>query len=416
MPGIRSSHSHILPSTYIKIIAALVGLTIACAAQSVTITSPAPNSTSPSAVLITSSATGWSSSDHLEVWDSVPGLGGTKLGNVPSSSESAVYVLPSGSHTTTVNLVVNSTGQILAGNSVTYTVAESCTTSSTAQCNMDQLGIDNTQNDCNPPIEDLWVANPCGSGVQGSGGTDPTSTNIVAVTESSPYSDTGLTLNGQSLHLSETQGSGGYSNVLFKANAPTSNWTTSTQSNWTLDAYVYLPNPNAHQAFEIDAQYVSNNGVWTKFYTECAFNQSSGTGFWEVYGGPGFPWVNLNGKTVTINGQPVTPPNVPCNRSQFALPWSGGPSMTGWHHIVWTFKRNSNSNGDGYPTFVSLQFDGQTTTLNFTPTTQNSGTGEGDKGDFAALVQLDGVSNPNPPNNYPTVDVYVNEFNILHTP
>jgi hypothetical protein len=213
------------------------------------------------------------------------------------------------------------------------------------------------------------------------------------------------------------QGSGGYSNVLFKANAPTSDWTTSvTDSNWVLDAYVYLPNPKAHEAFEIDAQYVSPNGVWTKFYTECAFNISSGTGFWEVYGGPSAPWVILNGQQQEVNGQYITPPTVACDRSQFALPWLNGPSTTGWHHIVWTFKRGSNSNIDidGYPIFVSVTFDLQTWTLgNFAPAMQNSGTGEGDLGDFAALVQLDGAQNSS--GDYDTVDAYVNEFNLTHT-
>jgi hypothetical protein len=382
-------------------------------AQSVTITSPTSGSTSISAVKIASSASGYTSSDHLEVWDN-----GTKLGNISASSENAVYVLPNGSHTTTVNLVVSSTGHVLTGSSVTYTVAESCTTSSTVYCNFDQLPVDNTQNDCNPAIEAKWVANPCGAGVQGSGGTDPSSTNIEAITESGTLPDSGNdTLNGQSIYLKETQGSGGLSNVLFKANAPTGDWTTATDTNWVMDAYVYLPNPSAHQAFEIDTQYVSPDGVWTKFYTECAFNISSGTGYWAVYGGSTAPWVFLNGQSQEVNGQFITPPTVPCNRSQFALPWSGGPSGTGWHHIVWTFQRGTNSQAEGYPIFVSVTVDNQTWNLsNFTPAYQNAGTGEGDKGDFAALIQLDGVSNPNPPNNFPTVDVYVNEFNVTHNP
>jgi hypothetical protein len=68
------------------------------------------------------------------------------------------------------------------------------------------------------------------------------------------------------------------------------------------------------KAFEIDAQYVWNN-IWTKFYTECAFNYNGdGTGYWAVYDGSA-DWMFLNNK----NGAP----NLPCNRSQFALPWAG---------------------------------------------------------------------------------------------
>jgi hypothetical protein len=64
---------------------------------------------------------------------------------------------------------------------------------------------------------------------------------------------------------------------------------------------------------------------------------------------------------------------------------------------------------------VSLTFDGTTTTLNYAPTAQTGGSA-GNNGDFAALIQLDGSKNPNPPNSYPKVDVYVNELKITHTP
>jgi hypothetical protein len=369
------------------------------AAQSVSITSPANNSSGISAVRITASTTGWISSDHLEIWDN-----NTKLGNVFASSVNNVIVLPTGSHSTTVNLV-SSTGTVLAGNSVNYQVAENCINSSTEQCNFDHQAIDNAQNNCAPPQENKWVANPCGPGIQGTGGINPISTSIQSITESGTLPDLGnTTLDGQSLYLEEMQGSGGYSNVLFKADTPT--LATATDANWVMDQYVYIPNPAAHQAFEIDVQYVWNN-IWTKFYTECAFNQNgNGTGYWAVYNGTA-GWAFLNGQ----NGAP----NLPCNRSQFALPWagSGDPTFTGWHHIVWTFKRGTSP--EGYAIFVSLTFDGTTTTLNYAPTTQTGGAA-GNNGDFAALIQLDGSKNPNPPNSYPQVDVYVNELNITHTP
>jgi len=379
------------------VLLALFGLP--AAAQSVTITSPASSSTSISGVRITASTSGYISSDHLEIWDN-----NTKLGNVFASSVNNVIVLPNGSHNTTVNLV-SSSSTVLATKSVSYTVAESCTDSSTVQCNFDHQGIDNTQNDCSPPQEDKWVANGCGAGIQGTGGIDPTSTDIVATTESGTLPDLGeTTLNGQSLYLEETQGSGGYSNVIFNADTPT--LATAEDSNWVMDEYVYLPNPSSYQAFEIDAQYVWDS-IWTKFYTECAFNSNgNGTGYWAVYDGSA-GWAFLNGQ----NGAP----NLPCNRSQFALPWtgSGDSSSTGWHHIVWTFKRGTSP--EGYAIFVSLTFDGTTTTLNYAPTTETGGSA-GNNGDFSALVQLDGADNPNPPNDYPTVVAYINELNITHTP
>lgn len=356
------------------------------AAATVTITSPAGNSDSISAVRITASATNEGSSfDHLEIWDTNGANGGVKLGNVFATTVNAVYVLPNGVHATTVNAVTSS-GVILDGSSVNYTVAENCSDSNTAQCNFDQLGIANPQWNCSPPQEALWTGNPCAA--QGPGSTEPASISIQAVTETGTLKDSGnFTLNGKSLHLSETQNSAGYSNVLFKADTPTP--TTTLDSNWVLDAYVNIPDPNAHQAFEIDTQYVWG-GIWTKFYTECAFNINNGTGYWAVFGGSN-GWAFLNGQ----NGAP----NLPCNRSQFS---------TGWHHIVWTFKRAS----AGYAEYVSLTFDGQTTSLNNYVPTQQTGTGQ-NQGNFSALIQLNGSQNAS---QYPVVDAYVNELNITHTP
>src|ERR1035437_2470082 len=118
-----------------SLLVALFGLPVA--AQSVSITSPANNSSGISAVRITASTTGWISSDHLEIWDN-----NTKLGNVFASSVNNVIVLPNGSHSTTVNLV-NSSGSVVAGSSVNYQVAENCINSSTEQCNFDHQAIDN---------------------------------------------------------------------------------------------------------------------------------------------------------------------------------------------------------------------------------------------------------------------------------
>jgi hypothetical protein len=229
------------------------------------------------------------------------------------------------------------------------------------------------------------------------GSSEPESYGAQVLTTTNTLADTNITsLNGHSLLLSETQASSGYSNVLFSATTPSQ--AKSLDSHWTMDLYVYLPNPEAHQAFEVDLQYVWG-GYWTKFYTECAFNISSGTGYWGVYGG-GNGWTFLNGK----NGAPY----VPCDRSQFSTPWSGGPTSAGWHHIVWTFLRNPG----GYAQYESLTFDGTTYQLNnYTPTTETlSGSNQGD---FSILVQLDGAEDAT---TYPTVQAYVNQVNITHTP
>lgn len=385
-------------------------LTIPAIAQ-VTITSPANGSTSISAVTIAATASNEGGSfGHMEVWDN-----GYKLGDVFNTSVNAVYVLPSGQHTITVN-AVTANGTVLNGESIPFTVAENCTTSTSVQCDFDQQGIDNTQMDCNPPQEVLWVANPCGQGIQGQGGSEPTATNIEAISESGAIPDqNNTTLNGHSLYLSETQGAGGYSNVIFEALSPQKAPTSPVESHWTLDEYVHLPDPYAHQAFEVDAQYVVN-GIWTKFYTQCAFNMSAapdgtGQGYWAVFDTNTGGWLYLNGKSQ--NGSPV-PPTVPCTQDQFAQPWaysgtghSTNPTFTGWHHIVWNFVRNS----DGSVTFASLTFDGTTTTLNFSPP---SGTGGSvtNNGDFNPLIQLDG--NKNTSGNYDTVDAYADEINITH--
>src|SRR5579864_4311333 len=91
----------------------------------VTITSPAGNSNSINAVRITATATNEGTSfTHLEVWDN-----GTKLGDVFSTSVNAIYVLPDGAHTTTVNAVTGA-GVVLDGNNISYTVSAPCSNSS----------------------------------------------------------------------------------------------------------------------------------------------------------------------------------------------------------------------------------------------------------------------------------------------
>ena len=371
-------------------------LSIPAFAGTVSIASPGANSTSISAVRITASTTD-SNTAHLEVWDN-----GYKLGQVSAKSVNGVYVLPNGPHTMTIEAVASS-GDVLNKSSVNYKVAEACKNSGSAQCNIDQDGIDNIQSDCDPPPGHVWIANPCGSGIQGSDGKDPSHTTIDSITESGTIPDqNNTTLNGRSVHLMETRGSDP-SNALFKGDSPTK--TSSVQSHWTLDEYVHLPNPAAHQAFEVDAQYTVN-GIWTKFYTECAFNLNSGTGYWAVFDTKTGGWIFLDGKSQ--DGQ--TPPKVPCDRSQFEQPWSGSsnPSFSGWHHIVWNFLRNTG----GTVTFVSLTFDGNTTGVNFTP---KSGTGGpvNDDGNFGALIQLDGADNPD--GKFDTVDAYVSEVNLTHS-
>ena len=371
------------------------------AAQSVTITSPTSNSTNPSAVQITAYASNEPPSfDHYEIWDANGSQAGYKLGTVPkTSTPHAIYVLPNGKHTLSVLAVdaAGGSGGVLNEASVTFTVAESCTDSSTVQCNLDQLGIQTPQSNCNPPQEALWVGNPCGA--QGGGSTEPKSISISQPTESTIPDAGNTTLNGKSLLLSEVP-SGAYSNVIFIAYSPTTTGTT-VDSHWILDEYVYLPDPAANQSLELDAYYVIDS-VWTSFTTQCAFIYSGGPGYWAVYGGNG-GWAYLDGS----NGAP----NVPCTTSLFSTPWpnSGDPTFTGWHHIVWNFIRNDDSHGNGYVTYTSLQFDGTTYTLNYTPTYDTPGSG-GNNGDFAALVQLDGTSNENL-----SPSVYVNELNITHT-
>ncbi len=368
------------------------------AAGTVTISSPTPGTTSINAVRIAASANE-NPPFHMEIWDN-----GYKLGNVSASNADGVYVLPSGSHVLTVQ-AVNSSGSVLSESSVNYNVAENCSNSTTAQCNLDQIVVNNVQNDCNPLSQISWVANGCGGGIQGVNPVFPESTLLASSSEGGTIPNQGnLTLNGRSLHVGEVQGSKA-SNVLFRGQSPTSTG-TGIDTHWTMDEYVYLPNPNAHQAFEIDAQYTGGK-IWTKFYTECAFNMNNGTGFWAVFDSSTGGWIFLNGQNQ--NGQ--TPPAVPCNRSQFSQPWSGSsdPSFTGWHHIAWTFLRDS----DGTVTFQTLTFDGTTTQVNFKPNSQSGGN-VGDYGNFSALFQLDGVENPY--GQYNVVDAYVSEVNLTHTP
>lgn len=364
----------------------------------VNISSPQPGATSIPAVRITASANQGNLND-LQIWDN-----GFKLGDVPAGSVNDVYVLPNGPHALTIQ-AMDASGNILGKSTVNYTVATNCSNSQSSQCDMDQIGTDNSQNNCQPSAETAWVANPCGAGVQGVNPVNPQSTRVEPVYEGQNPADLGnRSLDGHSLHLQEVQG-GSPSNVLFRGDSPTSTPGHSVDSQWTLDQYVYLPDPSAHQAFEMDAQYTAN-GVWTKFYTECAFNMHSGTGYWAVFDTSTGGWIFLNGQNQ--GGQ--TPPVVPCNRSQFSQPWPGSanPSFSGWHHIAWSFQRNQ----DGTVTFKNLIFDGTTTAVNFRP---NSGTGGGvsDEGNFSALIQLDGVVNHDGQHN--VVDAYVDEVSLTHS-
>jgi hypothetical protein len=364
----------------------------------VNITSPSPGSTSISAVTIAASANE-NTPFHLQLWDN-----GYKLGDVFAGNVNGVYVLPNGSHVLTVQAMDNN-GSVLSDSSVSYNVAENCSNSASAQCDMDQIETNNVQNDCNPKPQLMWVANGCGGGVQGVNPVFPQSTLIASKSEGGTLADQGnLTLNGRSLHLLEVQGSQP-SNVLFRGQSPSTTG-GSIDSHWTLDQYVYLPNPSAHQAFEMDAQY-TGGGIWTKFYTECAFNMRNGTGYWGVFDSSTGGWIFLNGQTQ--GGQ--TPPVVPCNRSQFSQPWSGSsnPSFSGWHHIAWSFLRDS----DGTVTFQTLVFDGTTTQVNFKPNSRSGGN-VNDKGNFNALIQLDGVVNSD--RQHDVVDAYVSEVNLIHTP
>jgi hypothetical protein len=365
----------------------------------VQITSPTPGATSTSAVTIAATAN-LGSSVHLDIFDN-----GTKLGSVASNSVNGVYVLPNGSHVLTVQ-AIDPNGSVSSTSSVNYTVAESCSNSRFAQCNLDQLPVDNVQNNCNPGPELLWVANGCGGGVQGVNPTNPLTTVVQTITEGGAVPDQGnLTLNGHSLRFMEVQGTNP-SNVLFRGQSPATTPAGAIDSHWTLDEYVYLPDPAAHQAFEMDAQYTAG-GIWTKFYTECAFNMNSGTGFWGVFDSATGGWIFLNGKAQ--NGQ--TPPVVPCSRSQFSQPWtaSGNPSFSGWHHIAWTFLREP----DGTVTYQTLTFDGTTTAVNFRPDSATGGS-VSDSGNFSALIQLDGVVNTN--RQHDVVDAYLSEINLTHTP
>lgn len=367
---------------------------------SLTVASPTNGSTSISAVRIAASAS-ISNLHLLRISDN-----GFRLGDVYSDDVNGVYVLPNGSHVLTIQAIDN-TGSVITSRSVNYQIAENCANSRYAQCDLEQMPADNSQNNCNPPLDSKWVANPCGGAVQGVNPTYPLSTDIQPVYEGGALApQNNLTLNGHSMHFSEVQGTGHPSNVLFRGQSTSATPSGAIDSHWTLDEYVHLPNPAAHQAFEVDAQYTAG-GIRTKFYTECALNMNNGTGFWGVFDSYTGGWIFLDGGT--HNGQ-VTP-RVPCNRSQFSQPWAGSsnPGFSGWHHIVWHFLRASN----GTVTYQSITVDGTTNTINFHP---NSGSGGGalDNGHFSALVQLDGVVNRDGTHN--AVDAYVSEANLLHTP
>ena len=366
----------------------------------VTIASPTADSTSTNDVEIAASTTE-TSAVSLQILDN-----GVKLGIVPQTSVRGIYVLPSGAHVLTVQ-AVDSTGAVVDSSDVSYTVAEDCTNGRNQQCDLDQLPINNVQNDCSPSMQVAWVANSCGVGVQGTTSTDPLSTSIEAVIDKGVLPNQGnLSLNGHSVHFSEVQGTAHPSSVLFRGQSPTQTPVGVIDSHWTLSEYIYLPNPAAHQALEIDAQYTAG-GIWTKFYSECAFNKKKGTGYWAVYDSNTGGWIYLNG--VEQGGQ--TPPLVACNKSQFAQPWAGSadPSFTGWHHIVWTYLRNV----DGTVTYQTLTFDGATTQVNFTPISATGGAVK-DSGYFGALNQLNGVVNTN--GLYDLVDAYVSEISFTHTP
>ena len=378
----------------------------------VSVTSPQNGSTTISAVRVTASENEGSTFNHFEFWDN-----GSKLGDSFQTSVDGTFVFPNGPHTLSV-LAVTANGQVLAQQDVNFTVAENCSGSSL--CNWDQVAIESTTPQC-PPSEaektSGWVVDDCiDDGIQG-GGQPPTSVGIDQPTSSGTISDQNeLDLNGKSLHVSEQQSGTGYSNAQFLTGQINSIVEANQPTQWTLDTYVYLPNPLANQALELDMDLVEG-GYWTKFYTNCAFNQSAagdgtGKGVWQVAGG-GASWTNL----LTNPSDPNS--TIPCTQDEFINPWSlasgsvqtgtghsDAPGFTGWHHIVWQFTRGSS----GAAIYKSLTVDSQTWTFNFQPT--SAGISAGNNGYVGPVIQIDGNKVTN--GNYTDVEDYANEINISY--
>ena len=97
-----------------------------------------------------------------------------------------VYVLPNGPHVLTVQAIDNATNAVVDSSVHDYKVASTCVTSSTVQCDMDQLPVDNQQQDCHPLLEAGWLANDCGGGIQGTHGSVPYSTHMEQIRDSGP--------------------------------------------------------------------------------------------------------------------------------------------------------------------------------------------------------------------------------------
>lgn len=389
---------------------AIASIGIPAMAQ-VTVTSPTNGSDTSSAVRVTASENEGSSFNHFEFWDN-----GSKLGDSFQTSVNGTFVFPNGSHTLSV-LAVTANGQVLAQTNVNFTVVESCSGSS--MCNWDQVKIESTTPGC-PPTETQktsgWVVDDCvADGIQGD--QPPTSVNMEQPTSSGTIADQNeLDLNGKSLNVSEQQSGSGYSNAQFLTGRINSTVEANQPTQWTLDTYVYLPNVLANQALEVDMDLVEG-GYWTKFYTNCAFNQSAagdgtGKGVWQVAGSGG-SWTNL----LTNSSDPSS--TIPCTQDQFMNPWSvasgsvetgtghsAAPGFTGWHHIVWKFARGTN----GAAIYKSLTVDSQTWTFSFQP--NSTGVSAGNNGYVGPVIQIDGNKVTN--GNYTDVEAYANEINISY--
>lgn len=268
-------------------------------AGTVTISSPASNSTVGTSVRVTATASSSSAISYMQVY-----VDGVKQYEVKAAKVDTTLSMAVGSRRVVVQ-AKDSAGSLFKS-AVNFTVSTSSTstgdtTSTTSKTfwNIDQMTG--------------WQS--CSS-CAGWGGDGPTTTHSYQQNIATP------SLDGRAIEFF-LGGTTPYSNALWWKQLGGNDWA----KNFVLEMRYYVKTPSAIQALEFDVNQTRKaEGKWYIFGTQCVMK---GTRRWDVYDPSVRKWI---------------PTSIPCEI----------PKAYTWQHVVLEFKRTANAG----TTFVSVTING----------------------------------------------------------
>ena len=279
-----------------------LGIALVCAslisipafAGSVTISSPANNSSTGTSIRVTASATSTSAITLMQIY-----VDGTKKYELKASKLDTSMSVAAGSHRITVQ-AKDSAGSWFK-NVVSFTASSTSTGTAASKTfyNIDQMTG--------------WQSCSSCAGWGGDG---------ASVTHSYKQNISSPSLDGRSMEFF-LGGTTPYSNALWWKQLGGNDWAT----NFVLEMRYYVKNPAAIQALEFDVNQTRKaEGKWYIFGTQCVMK---GTRRWDVYDPYNRKWV---------------PTTIPCEV----------PKAYTWQNLVLEFKRTSSSG----TTFVAVTING----------------------------------------------------------